>query len=76
MQQNSLVHQAILRWEEEVVVRHVDTPRRADELVADVVFDVLQQQGLMELLDALETEEAETLRSILFAHSALRFPSE
>lgn len=68
------IDQAILQWEKEVRLRHIDTPRRADELVADVVYDVLQQHHLLESPDALETEEAETLRSALFTLSAQRFP--
>lgn len=38
----TLVDQAILQWEKEAGLRHIDTSRRADELVADVVYDVLQ----------------------------------
>lgn len=72
----TFVDQSILQWEKEVVERHIDTPRRADELVADVVYDVLQQINLLESPDALDTEEAETLRSALFALSALRFPDD
>ena len=74
--QKKLVDQAIIQWEEEVIALHIDTPRWADELDPDVVFDVLEQNGLLALPDAPETEEAETLRTALFSLSALRFPGD
>ncbi len=76
MNQKTLLQQAVIQWKKEVNARHVDTPRWADELVADVVFDVLQQEGLLASPDALETQEAETLRTALFALSARRFPGD
>ena len=72
----TLLAQSLQQWERLTLARDISTPRQADELVADVVFDTLHRNGLAADADACESETAEILRTALFTRAALLFPGD
>ena len=72
----TLITQSLQEWERLTLERDIATPRQVDELVADVVFDTLNRNGLAADADACESETAEVLRTALFARAALLFPGD